>query len=255
MPFQTNGGIRFFQFDSFRGRVKHAFLARLGGVSPAPWRSLNLGGTVGDEPQRVQENRRLAFSTLGLDLVSLFDVWQVHGVEVAIADTPRRLDTPRQRADAILSNSPSVTLLMRFADCVPVLLFDPIHAVIGMVHAGWMGTVNGTLRAALNAMQERYGSQPGALYSGIGPSIGPDTTMRSDRMLPRRSRPGSVLSPRNASRHAPGGSISTSGRPTATGSSRQGYVRSKSPDCALPAIPTTGFRTAPNMAAPEGSAR
>jgi len=65
-------------------------------------------------------------------------------------------------------------LMMRFADCVPIFLCDPVHKVVGIAHAGWMGTVRGTVKAAIEAMQARFGSIPADIQAGIGPSIGPD---------------------------------------------------------------------------------
>jgi YfiH family protein len=135
---------------------------------------LNLGGTVGDEKERVSENRRRALAALDCAADSVYDVWQIHGVEVAIADAPRLADTPHLKADAILTDKPGITLLMRFADCVPVLLHDPFRKVVGMAHAGWLGTVRGAVRAAVETMQERYGSNPADIRAAIGPSIGPD---------------------------------------------------------------------------------
>jgi hypothetical protein len=64
--------------------------------------------------------------------------------------------------------------MMRFADCVPVLLHDPVRGVVGLAHAGWMGTVRGTITAAVSAMQSGFGSAPEDIRAGIGPSIGPD---------------------------------------------------------------------------------
>jgi YfiH family protein len=173
MPFRSNGEVRYYQFELFGEGLVHAIFTRRGGVSPDPWAALNLGGTVGDDPQRVQENRRLALASLGLHLDSVFDVWQVHGVEVVIAETPRRPELHYQ-CDIALTDKPGVTLMMRFADCVPVLLYDPIHKVVGIAHAGWMGTVRGAVRAAVEAMQVRFGSRPADIQAGIGPSIGPD---------------------------------------------------------------------------------
>jgi hypothetical protein len=105
---------------------------------------------------------------------SVYDVWQVHGVSVAIAEGPRPPETPHLQADTILTNTSGITLLMRFADCVPIFLHDPVRKVVGIAHAGWMGTVRGTVRLAIEAMQARYGSRPGDIRAGIGPSIGPD---------------------------------------------------------------------------------
>jgi polyphenol oxidase len=79
-----------------------------------------------------------------------------------------------QKADAILTSSPGLTLYMRFADCVPVLLYDPVRRVVGLVHAGWQGTVVRTAAAAVERMMAEYGSRPADILAGIGPSIGPD---------------------------------------------------------------------------------
>ena len=171
---KPRGDLSIFQFECFDADLLQAVFSRHGGVSPEPWSSLNLGGTVGDEPERVRENRQLAFAAMGRDPLSLFDVWQVHGVEVAIAEAPLPSQSKHQQADVILTDKPGVTLLMRFADCVPILLHDPIRKVVGIAHAGWMGTVRGTVRCAVEAMHVQYGCSPKNILSGIGPSIGPD---------------------------------------------------------------------------------
>lgn len=133
-----------------------------------------MGGTVGDDPQRVADNRDLAINTLGRDPGSVYDVWQVHGTNVVIAEAPRKTESPHLEADIILTDRPGVTLLMRFADCVPLFLHDPSRRVIGIVHAGWKGTVAGTVRVAVETMQSHFGTNLGDVRAAIGPSIGPD---------------------------------------------------------------------------------
>ena len=126
-----------------------AIFTRRGGVSPEPWAALNLGSTVGDSTsRRVRENRRRVLAAVGRDTKIGVDVWQVHGVNVVIADAPRPADAPHIKADVILTNNPGITVMMRFADCVPILLHDPVRKVVGIAHAGWMGTVKGTVRFA-----------------------------------------------------------------------------------------------------------
>ncbi len=174
MPFQSKGGIRYYQFENFGNDIIQAIITRQGGLSPDPWAALNLGGTVGDDPERVHQNRQLALTAAGCKPESMYDVWQVHGVNVAIAEAPRQPGTPHLRADVILSNKPGITLLMRFADCVPIFFHDPIHKVIGIAHAGWMGTVRGVTRIAIESMQASFGSKPDEVLAAIGPSIGPD---------------------------------------------------------------------------------
>jgi len=152
--------------------VTQAIFTRSGGVSRAPYATLNTGGTVGDDPRAVAENRQRCFTSLALDLMSMYDVWQVHSTRVAIADAPRPIDQPHLQADIILTDNPGVTLFMRFADCVPIILVDPIRHAVGMAHAGWIGTVNHVAAKAVQAMHERFGSLPDNLLAGIGPSIG-----------------------------------------------------------------------------------
>lgn len=90
------------------------------------------------------------------------------------ADAPRSLDAPTQKADILFTNNPDVSLFMRFADCVPLLFHDPKKNVIGISHAGWMGTVKGVAEVSIQAMQDRYGSDPQDIVAGIGPSISVD---------------------------------------------------------------------------------
>lgn len=172
MPFTWNTGLRFYQFNSLQ--VRHAVFTRHGGVSPKPWNSLNLGGTVGDEIERVRRNRLLCFETMDCKPDSIFDVWQVHSADAVCADVPRKFDEPYQKADIILTDKPAVTLFMRFADCVPILVHDSVKGVIGVSHAGWLGTVRDVAGATVDTMRERYGSNPSDVIACIGPSIGPD---------------------------------------------------------------------------------
>jgi YfiH family protein len=174
MKFHSKDGLRYLTFDLFPETVIHAVFTRRGGVSPAPWESLNVGGGIGDDPERVRENRYRSFAALGRTRESIFDVWQVHSAEAVIADAPRPPDEPYRKADIILTDRPEVTLFMRFADCVPILLHDPRRGAIALAHAGWLGTVRGAARAAVQAMQARYGSHPGDILAAIGPSIGRD---------------------------------------------------------------------------------
>jgi len=175
MPFHQSGPIRYFTFASFdETEIPHAIFTRKGGVSPEPWHSLNVGGTVGDDPTRVKQNRQLLFQAFGRNPDTLFDVWQVHSAEVVFAPAPRMSHIPHQQADAILTRSPDVTLLMRFADCVPILLYDPVHCVAGLVHSGWPGTIKRIAKSAVETMQRSFGTNPRDILAGIGPSIGPD---------------------------------------------------------------------------------
>ncbi len=172
MPFIQHNNLRYFQFDSLHTR--HAVFTRRGGVSPEPWGSLNVGGTVGDDLARVKENRLISFRALGCKPESIFDVWQVHSADVVCARAPRPFDESYRQADIILTDRPEVTLFMRFADCVPIFIYDPRKAVIGVAHAGWMGTLRDVATVTVNAMRAQYNSNPADIIACIGPSIGPD---------------------------------------------------------------------------------
>lgn len=132
---------------------------------------MNVGGTVGDDPQRVLENRRRCFHEVRRDPLSVFDVWQVHTTDVICTDRPRMPEEKHQKADIIFTDRPEITLFMRFGDCVPVLLVDPKRRVAGLVHAGWPGTVKKATMVAVETMTARYGSSPADIHAAIGPSI------------------------------------------------------------------------------------
>lgn len=172
MAFVQNNELRYYSFDLFQDlHLSQGIFTRKGGVSPEPWASLNLGGTQGDDREHVIENRRRIFEQMGRPVESIFDVWQVHSTRVICTREPRPLESFHQEADAILTDNPQVTLFMRFADCVPVFVCDPQRQVVGIVHAGWKGTVHQILKETLQRMVDQYGSKPENILAGIGPSI------------------------------------------------------------------------------------
>jgi polyphenol oxidase len=175
MPITKKKSLQAYEFELFNvPGIVHGVFTRHGGVSPEPWRSLNHGGTVGDPRENFIENRRRVFEACDREVQSIYDVWQVHSADIICTEIPRPLDAPHQKADAILTNRPEVTLFMRFADCVPILLYDPVQRVVGLVHAGWQGTVKKIAAETISTMIDRYHSDPKDILAGIGPSIGPD---------------------------------------------------------------------------------
>jgi len=123
---RSSNGLRYFEFETFQDQnVSVRFYSRQGGVSPAPWNSLNQGGTVGDSRDNVVENRKRIFGDLNRPVESIYDVWQVHGNQIIYSNLPRDLNFGHQKADAIFTENPDVTLFMRFADCVPIVLYAP----------------------------------------------------------------------------------------------------------------------------------
>ena len=158
----------------------HALMTtRLGGVSVAPWESLNLGVHVGDDPSAVLENRQRVRKEASLPSEP---VWleQVHGtsvVELDAANTPRMANTveqliqsPRPRADAAISRHRGVVCAIQVADCMPVLFAARDGSVVGAAHAGWRGLASGVLGATVSAM----GLPPHQIIAWMGPTIGPN---------------------------------------------------------------------------------
>ena len=100
---------------------------------------------------------------------------QVHGSRVAVVDRPGMTREEQEVYDAFVTNLPGVAIGVRTADCVPVLLYDPVERVVAAVHAGWKGTVLQISKGVLEAMGQEFGSRPENLLAVIGPSIGPDS--------------------------------------------------------------------------------
>lgn len=168
-----HGAVKFYQFNTFVP-LKHGIFTRQGGVSVAPYDSLNLGGTVGDEPEAVRRNHAIMHETLGLDPTRSVTTWLIHGVDVVYVNGPRDDRHWFAKADAMITDRPNTPLVMRFADCTPLYFHDPVRGAIGMAHAGWRGTVHGMAARTVQAMVERFGSHPADIRAGIGPAIGPD---------------------------------------------------------------------------------
>lgn len=177
---EERDGLAVYRFDSLPERELDAFVStRTGGVSAAPYASLNLGLGVGDEPAAVVENRRRLFSALDLPLEG--SVWceQVHGDRVALvaAGDAGRGSVEREslvlQADALVTDVAGLTICVTLADCAPVALYDPGRAVLGLAHAGWRGAVARIASRVVEAMRSRFGSDPADLLAAIGPSIGP----------------------------------------------------------------------------------
>lgn len=175
MPFYNEGSIKYFRFSSLENLgVYHAVFTRHGGCSPSPWKSLNFGASVGDDTNRVMTNRERALATFNLDPTNVYDTYQVHSSEIVAAEIPLAKGEPHIKADGIITNQPRLTLMMRFADCVPILLVDPVHHAIGIAHAGWIGTLNKIALQAVSKMVINFGTDPKEIIAAIGPSIGPD---------------------------------------------------------------------------------
>ena len=161
-----------------RGGVTFAFTERGGGVSQAPYASLNLGDRCGDDPACVAENRRRALAAIGAEAFAerLVNPYQVHGdriVTVAAGDGPA-FDEARAQAlegaDAVVCTAPDVPVMLCFADCVPVVLTAP--GGFAVAHSGWRGTIARISQKAVCALCEATGCSPADVCAYVGPHIG-----------------------------------------------------------------------------------
>ena len=172
----THRGLAYYQFEALQAYgVIHGVFTRLGGVSEGCWASLNMSCSTGDAADAVYENRRRALDALGLRPERTCTTWMVHGsrVRVVYPDDWRTPAANEMRADALVTQARGVALTLRFADCLPVMFYDPHRSVIGLAHAGWRGLVAGILLETVRAMQHIFGSRPQDVIAAIGPSIGP----------------------------------------------------------------------------------
>jgi hypothetical protein len=170
---KVNNGVTWYQFEDLDGQdVPHAFLTRLGGTSAPPFDTLNLGHTVEDDLAAVEGNHDRAFAALGLRREQVVSPYQVHGTHVRLV-SQAHTGTTQPATDGLLTTTSGVALLLRFADCVPILMFDAKHRAVALVHSGWKGTAGNIAAAAVEAFIHHAGSQPGDLWAGVGPAIGP----------------------------------------------------------------------------------
>ncbi|KFZ37346.1 laccase [Shewanella mangrovi] len=142
--------------------VHIAFTDRHGGVSKAPYDSLNLGDHVEDDPIAVTRNRELLQEQFALPAMPQW-LTQVHGVDVVDVDSDAN-----RRADGAFSQQAQTVLAVMTADCLPVLLCDASGQQIAALHAGWRGLCNGILEAGVAKF-----AQGSELYAYLGPAIGP----------------------------------------------------------------------------------
>jgi polyphenol oxidase len=148
----------------------HGFTTRHGGVSQAPWESLNLGAATGDDLGAVDGNWGRLRQETGLTFAR---VRQVHGCRVVRREDPVAQADQADEADAVITSRPGLAACVLTADCAPVLIGDPRTGAVAAVHAGWRGTLARAAARAVEALVRDFGVQPENLLAAIGPAIGP----------------------------------------------------------------------------------
>jgi YfiH family protein len=171
--------LAYFQFHLLAGYpgLRHGVFTRLGGHSPPPYDSLNMGRNGDDPPGNVEANRRLAAGCLA-DGWPLVSARQVHGRTVA---SLRRAEHgsasfcrgPEMTADALVTDIPGLLLSIQLADCQAVVLYDPVREVVANVHSGWRGSTQNIAAAAVRRMEADFACRPADIRAGVSPSLGP----------------------------------------------------------------------------------
>jgi YfiH family protein len=162
--------------------IKHGFSTRLGGVSNGIFSSMNFGVDTSpyqDEPANIKENYIRIAESIGVDPHSFVISKQVHKTNIRIVTENDRgkglfIPTDYSEIDGLITDKPGITLVTKYADCVPLFFVDPKNKAIGLTHSGWRGTVQKIGKVTVEKMQETFGSNPEDIIAVIGPSIGPE---------------------------------------------------------------------------------
>lgn len=183
MIYTDNSTIPYYKFHQFNvlPAIQHYVATRHGGVSTGQFASLNISLGTADKRENILENRKRIAQALGIPEQQLVFPSQTHSTNVQhiyqdkINQGTDWLDAHLTCTDALITNDRQICLSVISADCVPLLLFDPIQKAIGAVHAGWRGTVEKIARRTVQSMEVFFNTRPENLLVGIGPSIGPES--------------------------------------------------------------------------------
>lgn len=156
--------------------LRHGVFTRKGGYSAPPFDGLNVATTTGDDPASARRNQQVVATAMGLSLISAHIA---HGSDYCVIErdsSGEDLHALRDRirhttADAMITTEPGLGLFWGFGDCAPILLYDQRQRVVALAHGGWRGAAGAIGPRTLDAMRERYGSQPDDILAGVGPAI------------------------------------------------------------------------------------
>ena len=167
----SHNSLRWIQFTIFQPYpdVAHGVFMRYGGVSPFPFKSLNVGLTSEDSRENITRNETIIRESLQVS--SLVRLKQTHGDRIWEVDEASVDAVPK--ADAMVTNTPGLGLMVQVADCQSVLLFDPRSRCVANVHSGWRGSLLNIVGKTVRRMARVFGAAPASILAGIGPSLGP----------------------------------------------------------------------------------
>jgi YfiH family protein len=148
----------------------HFISTRGGGVSEGKYGTLNLSSNVNDDPSSVFENRNRLANSLGIPLIRIVFPDQCHTTNIKeINSHSSYIDL--SETDGLITRENNICLCILAADCVPVLLYDPVQHAIAALHAGWRGTCGQIVIKAIEFMVAKYRSNPEQIIACIGPAI------------------------------------------------------------------------------------
>jgi YfiH family protein len=165
-------GIRYYSCCAFERlpRICHGFSTRKIGLAVGAEYSLDLGNSSWNTPERVSKNRRCFLSALHLEDAHLITLRQVHSNCVyIIEDISGRWN--QSEGDALATRVENVALAVNVADCIPILIADPVNNAVAAVHSGWRGTLSRVLLQTIREMQQAFNSNPATLLVAVGPGI------------------------------------------------------------------------------------
>ena len=166
----TKNGVTYITFPIFEKEgLNHLFSTRIGGVSTGRYSEMNLSYSNGDDKNAVDENFRRISEVMGVSPDSIIRTHQTHTVNVISVGKNTRI--PLCDIDGIMTDEKGVTLCSTFADCVPLMFYDPLKEVIATSHSGWKGTVGEIGRITVEKMTAEYGCDPKNILAVIGPAI------------------------------------------------------------------------------------
>lgn len=172
MIFKQESSIKYLQFEHLLSHpdIIHFSSTRIGGKSTGKLESLNLGYTVNDNPMNVTSNLESLAHVFGFNKVQMVSPQQTHSKNIGIV---KSTDEIYNDTDALITNKAGICIFIRTADCVPVLLYDPVKNAVAAIHSGWKSTIQEISKHTIELMNKEYGTNPNDLIAGIGPSIGP----------------------------------------------------------------------------------
>lgn len=181
---QRNGTLEYLTAEGIK--VPHCFTTRYGGVSTGTQASLNLAYGRGDSMENVEENLRRLAAALEFDPEKYVLTRQIHSDIVRVVteeDCSGFCHRDYPECDALVTNTPGVSLLVFTADCTPLLFHDPVTGAVGAAHAGWRGTAQAIGAKTVKAMVENFGCKPENIRAAIGPNIA-QCHFETDRDVP-----------------------------------------------------------------------